>query len=1502
MNRIFVEKKAAHNAQAHHLLHDLRESLGLPGLHRVRVVQRYRIAGLTEAEFSQTTALILSEPQVDDVFPTLILGETETAFAVEYLPGQFDQRADSAAQCVQILTGKERPAVYCAKVIILEGTLSNAEIATVKAYVINAVDSHEVPVAEFSNRQSSSSPPDVAILTHFTTQDPATLRTQLALAMSPEDVAFCQNYFRDEEKRSPCITEIRMLDTYWSDHCRHTTFLTQITDVTFGAGTEPIQRAWQTYLETRDMLGRGDKPVTLMDIALIGMRELRASGELDNLEVSEEVNAASIVVDVPSFNPQSSIDSPTTEEWLVMFKNETHNHPTEIEPFGGAATCLGGCIRDPLSGRSYVYQAMRVTGAGDPLTPFAATLPGKLPQKKICQVAARGYSSYGNQIGLATGQVAEIYHPGYVAKRLEIGAVVAAAPRSQVFRGTPAPGDVILLIGGRTGRDGVGGATGSSKEHTATALENSAEVQKGDAPTERKIQRLFRNPELTRKIKICNDFGAGGVAVAIGEIAPSLEINLDAVPKKYDGLDGTELAISESQERMAVCVDPSQIDYFIREADLENLECVQVAKVTDTGRLVMTWRGKTIVNLSRAFLDTNGVQQTAKIHVAGASCPPPSLTLTPSVTSNHEHTATLLERSASPTFRESLGSVGETIADVLRRVHRAGQKTGTPLPGDRQGRLDFERALRSIEERELRGLKNLWLDSTGLDARWKRAGELGGAEQKVFPTADGRHFRKINNGSYHGHWLQYLERLHLHRLLFPETAYTIEGLTEDDCAIAFVVSQQAVRTRKDISGQPMGATRSQVEREMAAAYGAFRFRNDDYYLPSLDLFVEELHNENVLVAADGETLLFIDPVIYQRPADFPAPSPVAAVSHRQALFSSPAHRSPLAEHLSSLNICSQKGLGGIFDGSVGAGTVLWPFGGNNQLTPPDAMVAKLPLLEGDTDVCTYMSWGFDPSLSEKSPFHGAVYAVTESVCKAVAAGARLRDIRLTLQEYFPKLGNHPTRWGMPFAALLGAFHAQHSLRLAAIGGKDSMSGSFNELDVPPTLVSFALAPGKASLALSPEFKQPGSTVSLVEVPRDADHLPDFEKLKQTSEQLHQLNVGGKLLSLHHIGRCGLAAALAKMAFGNGIGLRSEDVSSTPLFTERYFAFLIEHSEPLPESLSSQTLGHTTTDPTLVLNGEIHSLADLQTAWTATLEPVYPTRAESAERRVESMDVSFFSSSTAHRSLPTAHAKPKVLIPTFPGTNSEYDSAKAFRQAGAAAEILVFRNLSARHIEESLGALAREIHHSQILMFPGGFSAGDEPDGSAKFIATIIRSPRVADAIMDLLRNRDGLILGICNGFQALIKTGLVPYGEIRNPSEDAPTLVHNDIGRHISCYANTRIVSTLSPWLSNSNVGDIHTIPLSHGEGKFLASGEVIAELAKNHQIATQYCDPSGVPSMDIATNPNGSLAAIEGITSPCGRVLGKMGHSERAGTHVAKNIPGAKHQPVFAAGVRYFS
>ncbi|MCP5531544.1 MAG: phosphoribosylformylglycinamidine synthase [Akkermansiaceae bacterium] len=1236
MHRIFIEKKPAFAAEARHLLHDLRESLALAPLEAVRLLQRYDVGGVSAAEFTDAVSHILSEPQIDIATADLTTGENETAFAVEYLPGQFDQRADSAAQCIQILTGKDKPVVASARVIVLRGDLSGEDVARVKDYLINKVDSHEVSVAADSARQTPHTPADVAVLSGFAEMDPPTLRRDLGLAMSAEDVAFCQGYFRDEEKRDPSITEIRMLDTYWSDHCRHTTFLTKISDVSFGDGTGPIERAWRNYQDVREKLGRTDRPVTLMDIALAGMRELRASGELDNLEESDEINAASIVVPV-------SIDGRPEQEWLVMFKNETHNHPTEIEPFGGAATCLGGCIRDPLSGRSYVYQAMRVTGAADPLVPFSDTLPGKLPQKKICQIAAKGYSSYGNQIGLATGQVAEVYHPGYVAKRMEIGAVVAAVPRSNVFRGKPANGDAILLIGGRTGRDGIGGATGSSKEHTDTALENSAEVQKGDAPTERKIQRLFRNAELARKIKICNDFGAGGVSVAIGEIAPSLDIDLDAVPKKYEGLDGTEIAISESQERMAVCIDPADIGFFIAESDKENLECVHVATVRDHGRLRMTWRGKQIVDLSRAFLDTNGVQQTAAIEVA-----------------------------------------------------------------------------------------------------------------------------------------------------------------------------------------------------------------------------------------------------------FPQPQPADHKSRS------------IAEHLAALNHASQKGLGEMFDGSVGAGTVLWPFGGAHQLTPPDAMVAKLPVLDGDTDSASFMSWAYNPELSSASPFHGAAWAVTESVLKCVSAGARLSDVRLTLQEYFPKLGNDPKRWALPFTALLGAFDAQHHLRLAAIGGKDSMSGSFNDLDVPPTLVSFALAPGKAGLAISPEFKAPGNKVSLVEIPATSEGLPDYGRIKEIAAAIADANEKGLIVSAKLAGHPGIAHAAAVCCFGNMLGFRqTSDGRGDPL-APAPSTFLIEHNAPLPAELGAVEFGMVTNEPTFHLEGEglevfQTDLAKLSAIWQGKLEGVYPTSPDFMDRSVPvalKTDNGLFQI----RNRQSAIANPKVLIPAFPGTNSEYDSAKAFREAGAETEILVFRNLTTGHIEESLAALAEKIRGSQILFIPGGFSAGDEPDGSAKFIATVLRNPQVADAVMDLLKNRDGLILGICNGFQALIKTGLVPYGEIRESTADSPTLFHNEIGRHVSCYVNTRVASVMSPWLSNNEIGDIHVLPVSHGEGRFVAPRTFIDELAAKGQIATQYCDPDGTPTMDIAHNPNGSMAAVEGITSPCGRVFGKMAHTERRGKHVAKNIPGNKVQPIFDAGVRYFS
>jgi phosphoribosylformylglycinamidine synthase len=1221
MHRLFVEKNAPFANEADHLVADLRRNLSIESIQSARLVQRYDLDHLSDQEFEQASRLILSEPQVESASRELSLAADETAFAVQFLPGQFDQRADSAAQCVQILTGKERPFVSAAQVIILKGSLADKELAAIKDYLINPVDSQEVSVQNPPARQSSPVPADVAILDGFTRKDAAgfdALRTELGLAMSTADLLHTRDHFRKEE-RDPTITELRMLDTYWSDHCRHTTFMSKIAQVSFDEGTEVIEETYQTYLKTRESVYGPDteRPVTLMDIALMGMKELRKSGEVDNLEVSNEINAASIVVDADD-----------GQEWLIQFKNETHNHPTEIEPFGGAATCLGGCIRDPLSGRSYVYQAMRVTGAADPRTPYDQTIPGKLPQRKICQESAHGYSSYGNQIGLATGKVSEVYHPNYAAKRLEIGAVVAAAPRKNVFRGGPSPGDFILLIGGRTGRDGVGGATGSSKEHTDDALENSAEVQKGDAPTERKIQRLFRNPELAPKIKICNDFGAGGVSVAIGEIAGSIDINLDAVPKKYEGLDGTELAISESQERMAICIDPSDLEYFIAESDKENLECVHVATVTDTGRLRMTWRGTTIVDLCREFLDTNGVQQEARVHV---------------------------------------------------------------------------------------------------------------------------------------------------------TAPASEG--------------------------PLGQAR-----------------------------------------------------------------------HRD-----------ITSALEDLNTASQKGLGEMFDSSVGAGTVLSPFGGKYQRTPVDAMVATLPFLEGHSTTCSHMAWGFDPYLSSWSPFHGAAYAVTQSVCRAVASGARLQDVRLTLQEYFPKLGSDPARWELPFAALLGAFKAQHELRLAAIGGKDSMSGTFNDLDVPPTLVSFALAPGSTKHVVSPEFKNAGSLVSFIEIPRDENQLPGFSRLIEVSDQFQAL----KPLAIHTLDHGGIATGLAKMAFGNHLGVKLD--TNLDLFRERSLCFLVESDTEIP---GATVIGRTQTESVIQFGNDALPLDDLLDSWVETLDDIYPEVSNPSSTLADTF--------TSDRNPQTPNlaigGQPKIIIPAFPGTNSEYDSAKAFQEVGGEPHIEVFRNLTPQAVEESLSALAKRIRESQILMLPGGFSAGDEPAGSGKFIATILRSPEVADAVMDLLKNRDGLILGICNGFQALIKTGLVPYGEIRDPQPGQPTLTYNDIGRHIARYATTRICSNLSPWLAQTEVGDLHNIPFSHGEGKFCASEEEIQQLAAAGQIATQYTDFEGQPSMHPKDNPNGSVHAIEGITSPCGRVFGKMGHSERRGPDVGQNIPGNLRQPIFAAGVAYFA
>ena len=1247
MKRIFVEKKAAFREHTKAVLQDLRESLGLSGAEDLRIAQRYDIDGLSEEDFRKTLPTIFAEPQVDDVFEdALPCGADDKVFAVEYLPGQFDQRADSAAQCVQMLTRKERPLIASALVYVIRGNVSDEDLARVKAYLINPVDSREASLeVPETLRRGVPAPAPIPRLEDFSRKTPeelSALRRELGLAMSDADLAFVQKYFRDEERRGPTLTEIRVLDTYWSDHCRHTTFLTRLNRVSFDDSPllAPVEKAWERYLALRRELGREDKTVCLMDVALLAMRELKKQGKLDDLEVSEEINAASIVVPV-------TVDG-KTEDWLVMFKNETHNHPTEIEPFGGAATCLGGAIRDPLSGRSYVYQAMRVTGAADPRAPFSKTLSGKLPQRKIVRGAAQGYSSYGNQIGLATGTVHEIYHPGYVAKRLEIGAVIAAGPKKNVVRGTPVPGDVIVLVGGRTGRDGIGGATGSSKEHTEHALENSAEVQKGDAPTERKLQRLFRDPDVARLIKRCNDFGAGGVSVAVGELAPSLDIRLDCVPRKYEGLNGTELAISESQERMAVVLDPADFEKFRAAADRENLESTPIADVTDSGRLRMFWQGEAIVDLRRAFLDTNGATQ-------------------------------------------------ETDARVCAPDPAKNPLLPKPLLGNAAAKT--------------------WLNVVG-----------------------------------------------------------------------------------------------------------------------------------------------------------------------------------------SLRCCGQRGLVERFDASIGAGTVLHPFGGKTQTTPIEAMAAKIPVLEGETDDCTLMSFGFDPELSSWSPAHGAAFAVVDSVARLAAAGGDPAKARLTLQEYFEKLGSDPARWGKPLAALLGAFTAQLELGNGAVGGKDSMSGSFKNLDVPPTLVSFAVVPAKASGVISPELKRAGTKIVRVPAKYAEDRMPDWADLRGKLAAVHRLVAAGRVLSARTVRAGGLAAALAEMAFGNGVGVALDAAPDAKFFVPEYGAWVLEvPADEALDGLEHETLGRTQEKEEISWNGGSVSLAALREAWEAPLEAVFPTRAAPADTAPAPQVFS-----CAARAVP-AHAKirvakPRVFIPVFPGSNCEYDTARAFREAGAEPEIFVVRNLTTAAVEESLRAIAEKISQAQILMIPGGFSAGDEPDGSGKFIASVFKNPAVRDATNALIKERDGLILGICNGFQALIKLGLVPFGEIRDMDASCPTLFRNRIGRHISRYVHTRVASVKSPWLSNVNVGDVFTIPASHGEGNFTATPETVARLAANGQIAFQYCDAAGTPSYDIACNPNGSYQAIEGILSPDGRVLGKMGHSERRGTDVGKNVPGNKNQPIFAAGVAYFA
>ncbi|MBS5794420.1 MAG: phosphoribosylformylglycinamidine synthase [Clostridiales bacterium] len=1245
IKRIFVEKKEGYNIEAKGLLKDFTQNLGIGNLEDVRILNRYDIQLKEQNIYEYAKNTIFSEPPVDIVFEENIsLKDDEFMFAVEYLPGQYDQRADSAVQCISLITEGDVSLVKNAKVFILKGKLTNEEIEKIKSYAINPVDSREAIIEKPNNLDMEfSNPDDVEILEGFTEKTEQQLeqfRQDLNLAMNKEDLILCRDYFKNTENRNPSITEIKMIDTYWSDHCRHTTFATRLNNIEIEDGfyKKPIENAYNTYLEERKVLYKDkQKDICLMDIAVMGMKVLKSKGILKNLDESEEINACSIVVDV-------DVDG-KNEEWLVMFKNETHNHPTEIEPFGGAATCLGGAIRDPLSGRSYVYQAMRVTGSGNPRTEIKNTLTGKLPQRTITKTAAHGYSSYGNQIGLATGLVSEIYDEDYVAKRMEIGAVIGANKKENVIRNVPKKGDVVILTGGRTGRDGCGGATGSSKEHTEESINScGAEVQKGNAPTERKLQRLFRNENVSKLIKRCNDFGAGGVSVAIGELSDGLDINLDLVPKKYEGLDGTELAISESQERMAVVVEEKDVDKFIQFANEENLEAVVVAKVTDDRRLKMKWRGKEIVNLSRDFLDTNGVTQNMDVFVKSPQ--------------------------------------------------------------------------QKIEEKE---------DLTNIKEKW------------------------FNN-------------------------------------------------------------------------------------------------------------------------------------------------------LKDLNVCSQKGLSEMFDSTIGSGTVLMPFGGENQLTPPEAMVCKIPVLKGETNTATIMSYGYNPKVAKWSAFHSAIYAVVESVSKIVATGGDYKNIKLTFQEYFEKLGNDKEKWGKPFSALIGALHAQLSLGIAAIGGKDSMSGTFKDMNVPPTLVSFALDIANVNNVISPEFKKEDNYVIKLTTKYDNYDLPIFEELTKNYEKINTLIKDKKVLSASTIGFGGVSASISKMSLGNYIGA---NVSlDKDVFNYSYGSFVLEVDKSVNiekefEGFTYENLGKTTKEQFITINNEKIDLQEIQKAWFDTLEPIFPTKYYDEFKPIE-LDIREYKVSEKRKSN-VSIAKPKVFIPVFPGTNCEYDLKRAFEKAGGEVETFLFKNLNSDGIKQSIEQMVKIIDKSQIVMIPGGFSAGDEPDGSGKFIASIFRNPRIKDSVMNLLNNRDGLMLGICNGFQALIKLGLVPYGDIRDMTENSPTLTFNTIGRHISCLATTKITSNKSPWLYNCNVGDTHKIPFSHGEGRFVANEQIIKQLIENGQIATQYVDKNNNPTYDIKFNPNGSMLAIEGITSPDGRVFGKMGHSERIGNGLYKNVIGEKDQKIFEAGVNYF-
>ena len=1253
VRRVYVEKKAPYAVKAKELKHEISSYLGIKTVTGVRVLVRYDVEDISEETYKQALVTVFSEPPVDTLYEEEFPydAENDRVFSVEFLPGQFDQRADSAVQCVKFLNEDEEPVIKSATTYVIEGKVTDEEFESIKAFSINPVDSRETGLEKPETLVTVfDEPADVIIFDGFKDMEEGKLKElydSLGLAMTFKDFLHIQNYFKNDENRDPSMTEIRVLDTYWSDHCRHTTFNTELTDIEFEDGyyKAPIVKTYERYIEDRNVIfkGRDDKFVCLMDLALMAMRKLKKEGKLDDQEKSDEINACSIVVPVEIDKEDGK--GVITEEWLVNFKNETHNHPTEIEPFGGAATCLGGAIRDPLSGRTYVYQAMRVTGAADPTKSMKDTLKGKLPQKKLVRGAANGYSSYGNQIGLATGLVKEIYHPDYVAKRMEIGAVIAAAPRYAVKRENSDPGDIIILLGGRTGRDGCGGATGSSKVHTEASIETcGAEVQKGNAPTERKLQRLFRREEVSKLIKKCNDFGAGGVSVAIGELADGLDINLDKVTKKYAGLDGTEIAISESQERMAVVIDPKDVAEFMKYANEENLEATEVAVVTEEPRLVLKWRGKEIVNLKRPFLDTNGAHQENAVKV--------------------------------------------DIPDENNKF---------------------------FKDVEVKDVKKAWTDT-----------------------------------------------------------------------------------------------------------------------------------------------------------------------------------------LADLNVCSQKGLVERFDGSIGAGSVFMPFGGRYQLTETQSMVAKLPVLKGKCDTVTMMSYGFDPYLSSWSPYHSAIYAVTESVAKIVAAGGDYKKIRFTFQEYFRRMNSDPERWSQPFAALLGAYDAQLGFGLPSIGGKDSMSGTFNNIDVPPTLVSFAVDVAKEKDIITPEFKTPGDSIVLFEIERDEYDLPVYDKVMKLYDEIHELIGKGVIKAAYSVDAKGVVAAISKMAFGNKLGIKvNDDVTVETLFGKGIANIVAEVDiAKLSEVKNAKVIGEVTDTKSFVYGDVTITMDEALAAWEGTLEKVFQTKSTDDKSVV---DTGIYSAGSIYV-CKNKVAKPTVFIPVFPGTNCEYDSAKAFERAGANVVTKVFKNLTAEDIRDSVNIFENAISQAQIIMFPGGFSAGDEPDGSAKFFATAFRNEKLKEAVNKLLNERDGLALGICNGFQALIKLGLVPNGQITGQDENSPTLTYNTINRHVSKMVYTKVVSNKSPWLQLAELGKTYVNPASHGEGRFVANDEWLKKLFENGQVATQYVNEQGLPTMDEEWNVNGSYCAIEGITSTDGRCFGKMAHSERRGQSVAINIIGEQDMKIFESGVKYFS